>query len=115
MTTSCLFCRIGSGELSSSVVFEDERVLAFDDLHPAAPVHVLIVPKKHLTSVNDAVADDEALLGHLFVAARAVAAKKGVAQSGYRVVMNTGEHAGQSVHHMHLHVLGGRDMEWPPG
>jgi histidine triad (HIT) family protein len=113
--TSCIFCKIGKGEIPSTKVFEDERVLAFDDLHPAAPTHVLVIPKEHIASVNDVEASHAALLGHLFVVARAVAEKKGVAAGGYRLVMNTGDHAGQSVHHMHLHVLGGRDLAWPPG
>lgn len=113
MTT--IFGKIIRGEIPASKVYEDDRVLAFDDVMPQAPVHVLVVPKKDLVNLNDATEEHEALLGHILVVARKVAELKGIAESGYRVVMNTNAEAGQSVFHMHLHVLGGRPMMWPPG
>lgn len=113
MTT--IFGKIIRGEIPASKVYEDDRVLAFDDVMPQAPVHVLIVPKDPLVNLNDVTDAHEALLGHILVVARKVAELKGIADSGYRVVMNTNAEAGQSVFHMHLHVLGGRQMTWPPG
>lgn len=113
MTT--IFGRILKGEIPASKVYEDDRVLAFDDVAPQAPVHVLIIPKVALVNLNDATDAHAALLGHILVVARKVAELKGVAESGYRVVMNTGHDGGQSVFHMHLHVLGGRPLGWPPG
>jgi len=113
MTT--IFARILSGEIPCSKVYEDDLVLAFDDITPQAPVHVLVIPKVALVNLNDVEARHEAVLGRLLHVARKVAELKGIAESGYRVVMNNGEQAGQSVFHMHLHVLGGRDLSWPPG
>jgi histidine triad (HIT) family protein len=112
---SCIFCRIVAGEIQADVVREDGDTLAFRDLDPRAPVHVLVIPKRHIGSVNDVTEDDRGVMGALFVAARAVAEREGVAEGGYRVVMNTGGDAGQSVDHAHLHVLGGRHLAWPPG
>ena len=112
---STIFGKILQGEIPCSKVYEDDRVLAFDDVTPMAPVHVLVIPKLELVNLNDVDASHEALLGHILVVARKVAELKGIAQSGYRVVMNNGEHAGQTVFHMHAHVLGGRDFSWPPG
>ncbi|MDP2344241.1 MAG: histidine triad nucleotide-binding protein [Deltaproteobacteria bacterium] len=113
MTT--IFARILKGEIPCSKVYEDNLVLAFDDVTPQAPVHVLIIPKTPLVNLNDVDASHEQLLGHLLTTARLVAEKKGIAAGGYRIVMNTGENGGQSVYHMHLHVLGGRPLAWPPG
>lgn len=113
MTT--IFGKILKGEIPAKKVYEDDRVLAFDDVAPQAPVHVLIIPKIELVNLNDATDTHEALLGHILVVARKVAELKGIAESGYRVVMNTGADGGQSVFHMHLHVLGGRPLGWPPG
>lgn len=110
-----IFGKILRGEIPAKKVFEDDRVLAFDDVSPQAPVHVLIIPKLDLVNLNDATDEHEALLGHLLVTARKVAELKGIAATGYRVVMNSGADAGQTVFHMHLHVLGGRGMGWPPG
>lgn len=110
-----IFGKILRGEIPAKKVYEDDRVLAFDDVSPQAPVHVLIIPKLELVNLNDATDEHEALLGHLLVAARKVAELKGIAATGYRVVMNSGADAGQTVFHMHLHVLGGRGMGWPPG
>ena len=113
--SECLFCRIGSGQIPAKVVLQDEEILAFEDVNPQAPVHVLVIPKRHIEGLIETKADDKALLGHLLEAATQVAAKKGIAESGYRVVANTGRNGGQTVFHLHLHVLGGRQMTWPPG
>ena len=115
MTGDCIFCRIAAHEIPAKVVREDEDTIAFRDLDPRAPVHVLIIPRRHVASLNEVTAEDAPLLGALFVAARAIAEAEGVAASGYRVVMNTGPAAGQSVHHAHLHLLAGRELRWPPG
>lgn len=111
----CIFCRIVEGDITADVVREDDATLAFHDLDPRAPVHVLVIPKTHIGSVNDVTTDHRDAMGELFVAARAVAERTGIAESGYRLVMNTGGNAGQSVGHVHLHVLGGRELRWPPG
>lgn len=112
--SDCLFCKIGSGQIPAKVVLQDDEVLAFDDVNPQAPVHVLVIPKRHVVALNDA-AGDQALLGRLLAAATQVARQKGIADAGYRVVANTGRDGGQTVFHLHLHVLGGRRMTWPPG
>ena len=109
---SCLFCRIVSGEIPSAKVYEDDKVFAFRDIDPQAPVHVLIVPKEHYDSVLTAPAE---VVGRMAEAAALIAKAEGVSESGFRLVMNTGEAAGQSVRHLHMHLLGGRSMEWPPG
>jgi histidine triad (HIT) family protein len=111
---SCLFCKIASGEIPSTAVYQDDRAYAFADINPRAPVHVLIVPREHIDSLAEASADEGALLGHLFWVAAEIARNKGLAK-GYRVVVNTGEDGGQTVDHLHLHLLGGRQMTWPPG
>jgi histidine triad (HIT) family protein len=110
----CLFCGIVRGSVPSTAVLETEHCLAFRDINPAAPVHVLVVPKEHIGSVEDLALGHNELLGDLFAAIRAVAAKEGVTDTGYRVVTNVGEDAGQLVHHLHFHVLGGRSLRWPP-
>lgn len=110
-----IFSRILAGEIPCSKVYEDEHVLAFDDVAPQAPVHVLIIPKIELEGLNHVDASHEALLGHILATAKTVAKLKGIDADGYRVVMNTGADGGQSVFHMHLHVLGGRPLSWPPG
>jgi histidine triad (HIT) family protein len=112
---ACLFCRIARHELPAKILFEDERVLAFDDLRPQAPVHLLVIPKAHFASLNDAPGGSEALLGELLLAARRAARDKGIAETGYRVVLNTGRDSGQEIPHIHFHVLGGRRLRWPPG
>ena len=111
----CLFCKIVAGQIPAQVVYNDERVLAFQDINPQAPVHVLVIPREHIESLNDAGRGDEAPLGHLLRVAARVANEQGVAESGYRTVVNTGAGAGQSVFHLHLHVIGGRALSWPPG
>ena len=111
----CLFCRIARRELPAKILFEDERVLAFEDMRPQAPVHVLVIPKAHFASLNDAPEGSDALLGELLLAARRAARDKGIAETGYRVVLNTGRDSGQEILHIHFHVLGGRRLHWPPG
>ena len=115
MTENCLFCRIAAGEIPSKKAFESDDVIAFHDIDPRAPVHVLIVPRRHIASVNALADDDAALVGRLYTVARDLASELGVAGGGYRLVMNTGPEAGQSVDHIHLHLLGGRTLTWPPG
>ena len=110
-----IFAKIIRKEIPAQIVFEDERVLAFRDVDPKAPIHVLIVPKKDIARVSEAKAEDEALLGHLLMVAAEVARKEGIDGSGYRLVINKGAHAGETVPHLHLHLIGGRPMEWPPG
>ncbi len=114
-SSGCLFCRIVRRELPAKILFEDERVLAFEDMRPQAPVHVLVIPKAHFASLNDAPEGSEALLGELVLAARRAAQDKGIAETGYRVVLNTGRDSGQEILHIHFHVLGGRRLRWPPG
>lgn len=115
MSKDCLFCRIVNKELSSKIVYEDEQVVAFEDINPQAPTHVLVVPRRHIAGLNDASADEAKLLGQLQLVAAQVARARGIVESGYRVVINNGRGAGQSVFHLHLHLLGGRGMRWPPG
>jgi histidine triad (HIT) family protein len=111
----CLFCRIVAGEIPSRRVFEDDEVFAFHDQNPRAPTHVLVIPRRHITSALELGMSDGPLLGRLFAAAATVAREQGIAESGYRVVTNVGRGAGQSVDHLHFHVLGGRPLSWPPG
>ena len=109
--TDCVFCKIIAGEIPSTNVFRDEQVTAFRDLHPAAPTHILIVPNRHIDSVNLLTSEDEPLIGRLFTTAKQLAAQEGIAESGYRLVVNTNAHAGQTVFHIHLHLLGGAPMK----
>ena len=111
----CLFCRIVAGEVPADIVYQDERSIAFRDINPQAPAHVLVIPRDHMESLDEATRNDEALLGHLLRIAARVANDQGLSESGYRTVINTGAGAGQSVFHLHLHVLGGRALTWPPG
>lgn len=112
-TQSCIFCRIGRGEIPAQMVMNNKDVAAFKDLNPQAPVHILIIPKKHVASLDDA--NDSDLLGRMMSLAAAIARQEGIAKSGYRTVINTGKAGGQSVAHLHIHLLGGRAMSWPPG
>lgn len=114
-TSPCLFCRIAAGELPADIVHEDADVLAFRDIHPRAPTHILVIPRKHLTSLSDAADEDREILGALLLTARELARREGIEDAGYRTVINTGDDGGQTVHHLHLHLLGGRSMAWPPG
>ena len=109
---SCLFCRIAAGEIPSTKVYEDEQVYAFRDIAPQAPVHVLIIPRKHIESAQALTSEDDALLCHMFACARKIAESEGVAASGYRLITNVGDDAGQSVHHLHLHLIGGKALKW---
>jgi len=111
----CLFCRIVRRELPAKILFENERLLAFEDIRPKAPVHVLVIPKDHFASLNEAPDGAEALLGEILLRARDLARQKGVGESGYRVVLNTARDSGQEVFHIHFHILGGRRLTWPPG
>lgn len=111
----CLFCKIIAGEIPSGKVYEDEDVYAFNDISPEAPAHVLIVPKEHISSANDITEDNAAVVSRIFLAAKKIAAEKGIAESGYRIVNNCGEDGGQSVKHLHFHLIGGRSLSWPPG
>lgn len=111
----CLFCKIASKQIPSKLVFEEDELIAFHDITPVAPTHILVIPKQHIESLNDATPGHEALLGKLLLAAQRAAAAAGLVEGGFRVVINTGKNAGQSVFHVHLHVLGGRAMAWPPG
>lgn len=110
-----IFAKILAGEIPATFVYEDDHAVAFADVSPQAPVHLLVIPRKPLKSLHDAIAEDTKLLGHLMQVCRQVAAEAGLSESGYRIVTNIGEQGGQSVEHLHFHVLGGRDMTWPPG
>ncbi len=113
--SECIFCGIVAGTIPADIVYEDDDVLAFTDINPAAPVHVLIIPRKHIATVNDATADEKDILGALLLSAKTIAANHGLTESGYRVVTNVMEGAGQTVFHIHLHLIGGRVLTWPPG
>lgn len=115
MMGDCLFCKIIAREIKGSIVYEDDRVLAFNDINPQAPTHVLLVPKRHIASLNDLTPEDDALVGELTRRAAAIARDRGISAGGYRTVFNTNRDAGQTVFHIHLHLLGGRGMHWPPG
>ncbi len=112
---SCLFCKIIAGQIPADIVFENDTVLAFRDINPAAPTHILVIPKKHIATINDAGAEDKMLLGEMMLVARDIADREGVDEDGFRLTLNTNRHGGQSVYHIHLHLLAGRQMSWPPG
>lgn len=114
MNKDCLFCKIGANEISSKIVYEDPELFAFEDISPQAPTHILICPRKHFASLTDASAEDQAVLGRLQLVAAQLARERKLL-AGYRTVLNSGEGAGQSVFHLHLHLLGGRQFRWPPG
>ena len=111
----CLFCKIVSRTIPAALVYEDDVVVAFDDINPQAPTHTLVIPRKHVASIAELQDSDVGLLGRLMLAGNKIATQKGIADTGYRFVVNTGVHGGQSVFHLHLHVLGGRHLAWPPG
>ena len=113
--TDCLFCRIASGEIPASIVYQDERVVAFRDINPQAPVHVLLIPRRHIGTLNDLSPDDDGIVGEMVRRAAAIAGELGLSERGYRTVFNCNADAGQTVFHIHLHLLGGRKMAWPPG
>ena len=111
----CLFCKIRDGQIPAKIVYRDEHCLAFEDIRPQAPTHALFIPLVHIETVNDLTVEDRERVGHLFLAAGKLAKERGHSESGYRLVMNTNRDAGQTVFHIHLHLLGGRALEWPPG
>jgi histidine triad (HIT) family protein len=113
--TDCIFCKISAGSIPADIVYQNDAVLAFRDLNPQAPTHVLVIPKKHIATTNDIAPVDADLIGDMYLAAKQIAKDEGIADSGYRTVMNCNRGAGQTVFHIHLHVLGGRQMTWPPG
>ena len=113
--SSCIFCKIAAGEIPSKKVYEDDQVVAIHDIEPQAPVHVLVIPKKHILGVNDLAAEDEAIVGHAYTVIGKLVKDLGVADTGYRVVVNSGRDGQQSVPHLHFHILGGRMLAWPPG
>lgn len=111
----CLFCKITAGEIQSEIVYEDDAVVAFEDISPQAPVHILVVPKKHISTLDDLTDEDSSLAGELLIVAKELAKEKGVTDKGYRIVLNCNRGAGQTVFHIHAHLLGGREFGWPPG
>lgn len=113
--SACIFCRIIEGSIPAKVVFQDDHTLAFDDINPQAPVHTLVIPKRHVASVQDVGESDQALLSRLLWTCNKIAKDKGLSESGFRLVANTGRDGGQTVFHLHFHVMGGRHMGWPPG
>ncbi len=110
MSEDCLFCKIVAGEIPSEKIYEDDLVISFRDINPQAPVHLLIVPRQHVTTLNDLEADHQSLCGHLILTARKLAAEQGIDESGYRIIMNCNQEGGQTVYHIHMHVLGGRQL-----
>jgi histidine triad (HIT) family protein len=112
---NCIFCKIAAGLIPSNKVYEDESIFAFRDINPEAPVHILIIPKKHISSVNDLELGDEELIGKIFITAKKIAKDEGISESGFRIVTNCGRDGGQTVPHLHFHILGGRNLKWPPG
>ena len=111
----CLFCKMVSGEIKPDLVYETDQVIAFRDINPQAPLHALVIPRKHIATINDAEPGDAALLGQMVLAAQQIASDEGYAEPGYRLVMNCNADAGQTVFHIHLHLLAGRQLDWPPG
>jgi histidine triad (HIT) family protein len=111
----CLFCKIVNNEIPAELIFEDDRIVAFNDINPQAPVHVLIIPKEHFASLNDIPEEKKDILGHILLRARQIAQNLGIQENGYRIVLNTARDSGQEVFHIHFHLLGGRRMTWPPG
>ncbi|KOF57013.1 MULTISPECIES: histidine triad nucleotide-binding protein [Clostridium] len=111
----CVFCKIVKGEIPSNKVYEDDKIISFKDLNPEAPVHVLIIPKKHISSLNDVNDEDAEIIAHIFKTVPKLVKELGIDEAGYRIVSNCGENGGQSVPHVHFHLLGGRSLNWPPG
>ncbi|NAZ30720.1 MAG: HIT domain-containing protein [Caldimicrobium sp.] len=112
---SCIFCRIANKEIPAKIVYEDDKVLAFHDINPQAPYHILVIPKKHISTLLELTEEDKDLIGHIYLVMNRLARELGVAERGYRVVVNCNEEAGQTVFHVHFHFLAGREMHWPPG
>ena len=112
---STIFSKIINKEIHADILFENDKILAFLDISPQAPVHFLVIPKKEIRTINDINEEDKSLIGELFIVAKEIAKKEGISEKGYRTIFNCNEHGGQTVYHIHLHVLGGRQLEWPPG
>ncbi|KAJ53858.1 histidine triad (HIT) family protein [Clostridium tetanomorphum] len=112
---NCIFCKIIKGEIPSEKIYEDDLILSFKDINPEAPMHVLIIPKKHISSLNELKEEDSKIISHIFIVAKEIAKKLGIDEKGYRIVTNCGEDGGQTVEHIHFHMLGGRLLQWPPG
>ncbi len=115
MPSNCTFCRIANGEAEAEIVHQDEALTAFRDIAPQAPTHIVLIPNRHIPSLNEAEEDDGEVLGAMLLAARQIAQEEGLARPGYRLIINTGRDAAQSIQHLHLHILGGRRLSWPPG
>ena len=113
--TDCIFCKIAKNTIKATIVYQDDQATAFRDINPAAPTHILIVPNRHIESVNALEAEDEQLMGHIFRVARQLAAQEGIAESGYRMITNTGANGGQTILHLHVHLIGGQPMKYPMG
>ena len=111
----CLFCKILAGDIPADIIYESDAAIGFRDVNPQAPTHVLIIPRKHIATIDDIAAEDQAIIGSLYLTAAAIARQEGIADDGYRAVMNCNAAAGQTVFHLHLHLLGGRTLRWPPG
>ena len=112
---STIFSKIINKEIHADILFENDKILAFRDISPQAPVHFLVIPKKEIRTINDINEEDKSLIGELFIVAKEIAKKEGISEKGYRTIFNCNEHGGQTVYHIHLHVLGGKQLEWPPG
>lgn len=112
---NCLFCKIVAGEIPANIIYQDEDVVAFEDINPQAPLHILLIPRRHIGSMTDVTQEDGALLASIYMAATRIARERGVAESGFRFLTNVGPDSGQSVFHLHFHLLGGRKLGWPPG
>jgi len=115
MQQECIFCKIAAKAIPVNAVYEDEQLIAFADINPVAPVHILVIPKKHIANILETTPDDAALLGHIMITIPQIAASAGLAEDGFRLVVNTKDNGGQTVYHLHYHILGGRFMTWPPG
>lgn len=113
--SGCIFCRVACGEMPARIIYEDDHCVAFHDINPKAPVHFLVIPRKHITSLNDLLEDDQLLLGHMMTVASRMAKEQHIDGTGYRAVINTNAEAGQTVFHLHIHIMGGRVFHWPPG
>ena len=112
---NCLFCKIAAGEIPTKLIYEDDKIVAFNDIAPQAPHHILIIPRKHIATINDVSSDDTLLLGQMMQIGKKIAAELKIAENGYRLLMNCNQQGGQAVYHIHFHLLGGRQMQWPPG
>lgn len=113
--SDCIFCKIINGEIPSEKLYEDDKVLAFNDINPEAPVHFLVIPKKHIKNINEITEEDSVIIAHVFKVIKKITQDLGISEDGYRVVTNIGQNGGQTVDHMHFHILGGRNLVWPPG